>query len=199
MHLNESKQVQPGEELLAFCRRRNRTATIQMKKVGLWSQKSCGRAVRFHEHIVRDTAGKLWSKQLLALRDEQWLQWRDENKWPMGKIITADEFLDHVAFEDMKESDPSPNAAAVAGAAGGGGGEGDKVASDLQAQTQGEGPGAEEEQEEESPVEEDDGDQEEAEPLQDEEAMPSEAEPESEVETENAADPADDPEGESST
>ena len=64
------------EEIQGFCRRRNRAATVQMKKMGLWSDKLCKRAVQWHEHIVRDTAGNLWSKKLLGLRDEQWLQQR---------------------------------------------------------------------------------------------------------------------------
>ena len=36
----------------------------------------CKRAVKWHQHIERDSGGRLWSKKLLTLRDGSWLQLR---------------------------------------------------------------------------------------------------------------------------
>ena len=69
-------KMEPGEELVRFCRRRNRHATFEIKKQGPWSKHLCKRAVKWHQHIERDSGGRLWSKKLLTLRDGSWLQLR---------------------------------------------------------------------------------------------------------------------------
>ena len=38
----------------------------------------------------------------VAARDRKWLEWRDERKWPMGKVVTAEQYMEHVAFEEIR-------------------------------------------------------------------------------------------------
>ncbi|QDZ24799.1 sialyltransferase [Chloropicon primus] len=58
----------------------------------------------------RDTRETVRFEELLqsindvAYKDQQWLAWREEAQWPMGKVVTGEEYVNHMVSEDLKES-----------------------------------------------------------------------------------------------
>ena len=56
-----------------FFRRRAHIVSTKIKKHGLWSDKWFTRALSWHDHVLRNHNGRIWSAHILAVRDSNWL------------------------------------------------------------------------------------------------------------------------------
>ena len=63
-----------GEDVVEFCRRRNRTAGQLCRNMGLWSAHWFARAVAWNSHLLRPRNSSLWSAALIVYRSKKWLE-----------------------------------------------------------------------------------------------------------------------------
>ena len=69
----------PGEEGVEYCKRRNRSAGLFCKTIGLWSHRWYRRSLTWHAHLLRPLNRHTWSALLVQYRGKQWLQERRSN------------------------------------------------------------------------------------------------------------------------
>ena len=90
-------QRRPGEEILAFCMRKNQAATRVIKRTGLRSSKVAEQTVKWDGHLARNSCAVLWPALLAPTRDATWLWFRRAAN-PSWRSRTATRaFRGHVA------------------------------------------------------------------------------------------------------
>ena len=77
----QNLRPQPGEDLIAWNRRRWKAAHKLVNSSGLWSQKWFGRVVKWHEHVCRHPEFVI--HPLLEWRGKEWLQERRQSLLPL--------------------------------------------------------------------------------------------------------------------
>jgi hypothetical protein len=69
-------KLQPGEEILSFCRRKNKLSSNVIRQTGKWSSSVAEQTVKWHAHLQRNNCKVLWPTLLEPTRDETWLWFR---------------------------------------------------------------------------------------------------------------------------
>ena len=94
----------PGEELLGFCRRRNKEATKHLKEMGSWATFTAHKAKAWVAHCLRNHTANLWTGHLAKVRNSEWRK-KQRRRTGTGTRTETRAYRGHVAarLEDCEE------------------------------------------------------------------------------------------------